>query len=33
LPGEPVFNGLAPAADSSWVVALRNGSLACVGCR
>jgi hypothetical protein len=30
LPGEPVFNGLAPAADGSWVVVLRDGGMACV---
>ena len=30
LPGEPVFNGLAPAADGSWVLTLRDGSLAIV---
>ncbi len=30
LPGEPVFNGLAPAADGSWVLTLRDGSLAVV---
>jgi outer membrane protein assembly factor BamB len=27
LPGEPVFNGIAPAADGSWVVVLRDGTL------
>jgi hypothetical protein len=31
LPGEPVFNGIAPAADGSWVVVQRDGSVACVG--
>jgi outer membrane protein assembly factor BamB len=31
LPGEPVFNGLAPAADGSWVLTLRDGSLVNVG--
>jgi hypothetical protein len=31
LPGEPVMNGLAPAADGSWVLTLRDGSLAIVG--
>lgn len=31
LPCEPVFNGIAPAADGSWVVALRDGGLAAVG--
>jgi hypothetical protein len=30
LPGEPVFNGLAPAADGSWVVVLRDGTLVAV---
>jgi hypothetical protein len=30
LPGEPVFNGLAPAADGSWVVVLRDGTLLAV---
>ncbi len=30
LPGEPIFDGIAPAADGSWVVALRDGSIACV---
>jgi outer membrane protein assembly factor BamB len=30
LPGEPVFNGLAPAGDGSWVVTLRDGALAIV---
>jgi outer membrane protein assembly factor BamB len=27
LPGEPVFNGLAPASSGAWVVALRDGSV------
>jgi hypothetical protein len=31
LPGEPVNGGIAPAADGAFVVALRDGSLACVG--
>jgi hypothetical protein len=30
LPGEPVFNGLAPATDGSWVVVLRDGTLLAV---
>ena len=30
LPGEPVLNGLAPAGDGSWVLTLRDGSLAIV---
>lgn len=30
LPGEPVYNGLAPAADGSWVLTLRDGNLAIV---
>ena len=30
LPGEPVFNGLAPAADGSCVVVLRDGTLLAV---
>lgn len=31
LPGEPIFNGLAPAPDGSWIVILRDGRVACVG--
>ncbi len=31
LPGEPIFNGIAPAADGSWVLTLRDGSLLAVG--
>jgi outer membrane protein assembly factor BamB len=31
LPGEPVFNGLAPAAADCWVLTLGDGSLVCVG--
>jgi hypothetical protein len=31
LPGEPVFNGLAPASDGQWVLAMRDGSLVCIG--
>jgi hypothetical protein len=31
LPGEPIFNGVAPAADGSWVAVLRDGRMACVG--
>jgi outer membrane protein assembly factor BamB len=27
---EPIFNGIAPAADGSWVVVLRDGSVTCV---
>jgi outer membrane protein assembly factor BamB len=27
LPGEPVFNGIAPSADGSWILVLRNGGL------
>ncbi|MCH5377829.1 MAG: PQQ-like beta-propeller repeat protein, partial [Planctomycetes bacterium] len=27
LPGEPVFHGLAPSADGSWILVLRDGSL------
>ncbi len=27
LPGEPVFNGLAPAAGGSWLLSLKDGSL------
>ena len=30
LPGEPVFNGIAPSADGSWIVTLRDGSMVCV---
>ena len=30
LPCEPVFNGLAPAVDGSWVLTLRDGNLAIV---
>lgn len=33
LPGEPILNGLAPAADGSWVLTLRDGSLVVVGNR
>lgn len=31
LPGEPVFNGLAPSASGDWLVVLRDGSLVCAG--
>jgi hypothetical protein len=31
LPGEPVSSGLAPAADGTWVLTLRDGGLVCVG--
>jgi hypothetical protein len=31
LPGEPVFNGLAPSADDCWVLTLRDGSIVAVG--
>lgn len=31
LPGEPVYNGLAAAADGSWIVALRDGALVAIG--
>jgi outer membrane protein assembly factor BamB len=31
LPCEPVFNGLAPAADGRWVLTLRDGSVAVIG--
>ena len=31
LPGEPIFNGIAPTGDGSWIVVLRDGSVACVG--
>ena len=27
LPGEPLLNGLAPSADGSWVLTMRDGSL------
>jgi len=27
---EPIFNGLAPAADGRWVLTLRDGSVAVV---
>jgi hypothetical protein len=30
LPGEPVFNGLAPSADGSWILVLRDGGLVSV---
>jgi hypothetical protein len=32
-PSEPVMNGLAPAADGSWVLTLRDGGLAIVSSR
>jgi outer membrane protein assembly factor BamB len=31
LPAEPIFNGIAPTGNGSWVVILRDGSVACVG--
>lgn len=31
LPGEPIFNGIAPTADGGWVVVLRDGGIAAVG--
>jgi outer membrane protein assembly factor BamB len=31
LPAEPIFNGIAPTGNGSWVVVLRDGSVACVG--
>ncbi len=31
LPAEPIFNGIAPAGKGSWVVVLRDGSVALVG--
>jgi hypothetical protein len=30
LPCEPIFNGLAPAAEGRWVLTLRDGSMAVV---
>jgi hypothetical protein len=31
LPGEPIFNGVAPAANGTWVLILRNGSVVSIG--
>ena len=31
LPGEPVFNGLAPSAEGAWLLTLCDGSVVCVG--
>jgi outer membrane protein assembly factor BamB len=31
LPGEPVFNGLAPSGDGAWLLTLRDGSVVAVG--
>jgi hypothetical protein len=31
LPGEPVFNGLAPSGEGAWLLTLRDGSVVAVG--
>jgi hypothetical protein len=31
LPGEPVFNGVAPSGEGTWLLTLRDGSIVAVG--